>query len=48
MGRNHVRILSSLPGAELAGVFDPSPEAAGTLVADHFVGERSLAYEIVS
>lgn len=28
MGRNHVRLLSSLPGAELVGVYDPRPEAA--------------------
>jgi predicted dehydrogenase len=28
MGRNHVRLLSSLPGAELVGVYDPQPEVA--------------------
>jgi predicted dehydrogenase len=27
MGRNHVRILSSLPGIELVGVHDPDPKA---------------------
>lgn len=27
MGRNHVRILSSLPGVELVGVHDPDPRA---------------------
>lgn len=27
MGRNHVRILSSLPGVELVGVHDPDPKA---------------------
>lgn len=27
MGRNHVRILSSLPGVELVGIHDPDPKA---------------------
>src|SRR5260370_37965002 len=42
MGRNHVRVLSSLPGARLMGVYDRRPEAAaaaarefGTCVFDH-------------
>jgi len=36
MGRNHVRILSSLPGVELVGVHDPDPKAGelGVLVFD--------------
>lgn len=28
MGRNHVRVLASTPGAELVGIHDPRPEAA--------------------
>lgn len=35
MGRNHVRILSSLPGAELAGVYDRRPEAAAEVAREH-------------
>jgi predicted dehydrogenase len=35
MGRNHVRLLSSLPGAELVGVYDPNPEAAEAAARDH-------------
>ncbi|MEO6192368.1 MAG: Gfo/Idh/MocA family oxidoreductase [Thermoanaerobaculia bacterium] len=35
MGRNHVRLLSSLPGAELVGVYDPRPEAAEAAARDH-------------
>ncbi|HVR95921.1 MAG TPA: Gfo/Idh/MocA family oxidoreductase [Thermoanaerobaculia bacterium] len=35
MGRNHVRILSSLPGAELVGVHDPRPEAAEAMASEH-------------
>src|SRR5215831_13732313 len=43
MGRNHVRILSALPGARLMGVYDRRPEAAraaarefGTCVFDRW------------
>ena len=50
MGRNHVRLLSSLPGAELVGVYDPSPEAAGTAAREHgarvFTRLEELAGEI--
>jgi predicted dehydrogenase len=50
MGRNHVRILSSLPGAELAGVFDPRLEAAEAAAHDHgarvFTRLEDLAGEI--
>jgi len=35
MGRNHVRLLSSLPGAELVGVYDPRPEAAEAAAREH-------------
>jgi predicted dehydrogenase len=35
MGRNHVRLLSSLPGAELVGVYDPLPGAAEAAARDH-------------
>ncbi|HEX9944981.1 MAG TPA: Gfo/Idh/MocA family oxidoreductase [Thermoanaerobaculia bacterium] len=35
MGRNHVRLLSSLPGAELVGVYDPRPEAAKGAARDY-------------
>lgn len=35
MGRNHVRLLSSLPGAELVGVYDPNPEAAEAMAREH-------------
>jgi predicted dehydrogenase len=41
MGRNHVRILSSLPGAELAGIHDPCPEAAEAVAREH--GARVFA-----
>ena len=50
MGRNHVRLLSSLPGAELAGVYDPRPEAAEAAARDHgarvFPRLEDLAVEI--
>lgn len=35
MGRNHVRILSSLSGVELVGVHDPRPEAAEAMASEH-------------
>jgi predicted dehydrogenase len=35
MGRNHVRLLSSLPGAELVGIYDPNPEAAEAAAREH-------------
>ncbi|MFL6237008.1 MAG: Gfo/Idh/MocA family oxidoreductase [Thermoanaerobaculia bacterium] len=35
MGRNHVRLLSSLPGAELVGIYDPKPEAAEAAAREH-------------
>jgi predicted dehydrogenase len=35
MGRNHVRLLSSLPGAELVGVYDPNPAAAAAVAREH-------------
>ncbi|HYG63035.1 MAG TPA: Gfo/Idh/MocA family oxidoreductase [Thermoanaerobaculia bacterium] len=35
MGRHHVRILSSLPGAELVGIHDPRIEAAEAVAAEH-------------
>jgi predicted dehydrogenase len=41
MGRNHVRVLASLPGAELVGVYDPRREAAEAVAAEH--GTRVFA-----
>ncbi|HEV8629779.1 MAG TPA: Gfo/Idh/MocA family oxidoreductase [Thermoanaerobaculia bacterium] len=35
LGRHHVRILSSLPGAELVGIHDARPEVAAALAAEH-------------
>ena len=35
MGRNHVRLLSSLPGAKLVGVYDPNPGTAETVAREH-------------
>jgi predicted dehydrogenase len=35
MGRNHVRILSTLPGVELVGIHDPSPGAAEAVSKEH-------------
>jgi predicted dehydrogenase len=50
MGRNHVRLLSSLPGAELVGIYDPRPEAAETAAREHgarvFTRLEELAGEI--
>jgi predicted dehydrogenase len=50
MGRNHVRLLSSLPGAELVGVYDPKPEAAEAAAREHgarvFQNLEDLAGEI--
>ena len=50
MGRNHVRLLSSLPGAELVGIYDPRPEAAEAVAREHgarvFPRLKDLAGEI--
>jgi predicted dehydrogenase len=35
MGRNHVRLLSSLAGAELVGVYDSKPEVAEGVAREH-------------
>jgi predicted dehydrogenase len=35
MGRNHVRILSSLAGVEFAGIHDPEPVVAEAVARDH-------------
>lgn len=35
MGRNHVRILSTLPGVELVGIHDPAPGAAEAVSKEH-------------
>jgi len=35
LGRHHVRILASLPGAELVGIHDARPEVAAELAATH-------------
>jgi predicted dehydrogenase len=41
MGRNHVRLLSSILGAELVGVYDPRPEAAEAAAREH--GARAFS-----
>jgi predicted dehydrogenase len=47
MGRHHVRVLASLPGAELVGVYDPRREMADAVAAEHgtraFAGVEELA-----
>ena len=47
MGRNHVRVLASLPGAELVGIYDPRREVAEAVAAEHgtrvFAGAEALA-----
>lgn len=40
LGRHHVRILASLPGAELVGVYDASPAAAAAVVREQAPGTR--------
>ena len=35
MGRNHVRLLFALPGAELVGIYDPNP-ALQTCMQDYY------------
>ncbi len=45
MGRNHMRILSSLPGVEMVGVHDPDPKA-GELGVRVFERLEDLAGEI--
>ncbi|HEX2224670.1 MAG TPA: Gfo/Idh/MocA family oxidoreductase, partial [Thermoanaerobaculia bacterium] len=35
MGKNHVRVLSSMPEVELAGIYDPNPEAAEAVGREH-------------
>jgi predicted dehydrogenase len=37
MGRNHIRILSALPGARLVGVYDPRREAGEAVAREHGV-----------
>lgn len=50
MGRNHVRLLSALPGSELVGVYDADLDAARRIAAEHgtraFDSEEALAAEI--
>jgi predicted dehydrogenase len=50
LGRHHVRILGSLAGARRVGVFDPRPEAAQAMAAEHgatvFPSFDALAAEI--
>ncbi|MBV8202733.1 MAG: Gfo/Idh/MocA family oxidoreductase [Acidobacteria bacterium] len=47
MGRNHVRVLAALPGAELVGIYDPRLEVAQAVAAEHatrvFPGAEALA-----
>jgi predicted dehydrogenase len=35
MGRNHVRLLSALPGAELVGIYDPDSRSAEAAAREH-------------
>lgn len=35
MGKNHVRVLSSMPEVDLAGIHDPNPEAAEAVGREH-------------
>ncbi|HSS76433.1 MAG TPA: Gfo/Idh/MocA family oxidoreductase [Thermoanaerobaculia bacterium] len=35
MGRNHVRLLSALPGAKLVGIYDPDSRSAEAAARDH-------------
>ncbi len=37
LGRHHTRILSSLPGVELVGIFDTKRENAEAVAAEHGV-----------
>jgi predicted dehydrogenase len=50
MGRNHVRVLASLPCAELVGIHDPRREAAAAVAAEHgtraFPSAEALAAEV--
>jgi predicted dehydrogenase len=50
LGRHHVRILSSLPGAELAGLYDAKPATAAAVAGEFgaraFADLGSLAGEI--
>jgi predicted dehydrogenase len=50
LGRHHVRILASLPGAQLAGIHDVNPEVATALAATHgtvaFPDVASLAAKV--
>ena len=43
LGRHHVRILASLPGAELVGIHDARPDVAAALAAEH----RTRAFDSV-
>ena len=40
MGKNHVRVLSSMPEVELVGLYDPDPEAAEAVAREH--GKRAF------
>ncbi len=50
MGRNHVRLLTALPGAELVGIYDPSSGSAEAAAREHgariFPSLEELAGEI--
>jgi predicted dehydrogenase len=50
LGRHHVRILASLPGAELVGIHDARPEVAAELAATHgtvaFADVEALAAQV--
>lgn len=50
LGRHHVRILASLPGAALVGIHDARPEVAEALAAEHgttaFADLEALSAEV--
>ena len=50
LGRHHVRILASLPGAELVGIYDARPEVAAAAGREHgtvaFADVDALAAEV--
>lgn len=46
-GRNHVRILASLPSAELVGVYDQRPEVAAKLAAENGTKSFSSLEELI-
>lgn len=48
IGRNHVRVLASLPGVRLAGIFDVDQARAAELAAEHGTRVASSLAELAS